>query len=66
MDETAREEVTVLLGKLTDGNERVAAKLIPLVYDELRRLTGGHMRRERSDHTLEATALKPVEQRSVN
>ena len=43
-----------------------------MVYDELRRLTGGYMRRERSDHTLQATALvheaylKLVEQRSVD
>ncbi len=72
MQTTAREEVTVLLGKLTEGNEGAAAKLMPLVYGELRRLAGGYMRRERSDHTLQATALvheaylKLVEQRVVN
>jgi RNA polymerase sigma factor (TIGR02999 family) len=65
-------EVTVLLGELTKGNQDVASRLIPLVYTELRRLAGGYMRRERSDHTLQATALvheaylKLVEQRSVN
>lgn len=72
METTAREEVTILLGKLTEGNKGAAAKLMPLVYDELRRLAGGYMRRERSDHTLQATALvheaylKLVEQRVVN
>jgi RNA polymerase sigma-70 factor (ECF subfamily) len=66
------EDVTVLLAQLTKGNEEAAARLIPLVYDELRRLAGGYMRRERSDHTLQATALvheaylKLVEQRSVD
>src|SRR5439155_24946386 len=34
-----------------------ADRLIPLVYDELRRLAGIHMRKERPDHTLQATAL---------
>jgi RNA polymerase sigma-70 factor (ECF subfamily) len=67
-----REDVTVLLAKLTKGNKTAASKLIPMVYDELRRLAGGYMRRERSDHTLQATALvheaylKLVEQRSVD
>jgi RNA polymerase sigma-70 factor, ECF subfamily len=62
-----REDVTVVLEKLTRGNKTAASKLIPVVYDELRRLAGGYMRRERSDHTLQATALvheaylKPVE-----
>lgn len=72
MEDPAREDVTVLLTKLTEGNEGAAAKLIPLVYDELRRLAGGYMRRERSDHTLQPTALvheaylKLVKQRSVD
>src|SRR5262249_1120927 len=45
---------------------------VPVVYGELRRLAGSYMRRERQDHTLQATALvheaylKLVEQRSVN
>jgi len=66
------EDVTVLLTQLTKGNDEAASKLIPLVYAELRRLAGGYMRRERSDHTLQPTALvheaylKLVEQRSVD
>jgi RNA polymerase sigma-70 factor, ECF subfamily len=70
--DSAPEDVTILLAELTKGNKRAASQLIPLVYDELRRLAGRYMRRERSDHTLQATALvheaylKLVEQRSVD
>jgi len=66
------QDVTVLLTQLTQGQEDAAQKLIPVVYDELRRLARGYMARERTDHTLQATALvheaylKLVEQRSVN
>lgn len=65
-------DVTLLLSALTRGDEGAASKLIPVVYDELRRLAASYMRRERVDHTLQATALvheaylKLVEQRSVN
>jgi RNA polymerase sigma factor (TIGR02999 family) len=65
-------EVTLLLSALSRGDEDAGAKLIPVVYDELRRLAGSYMRRERADHTLQATALvheaflKLVEQQSVN
>jgi hypothetical protein len=51
MGNLAREDVTVLLGQLAKRNEAAAATLIPVVYDELRRLAGGYMRRERNDHT---------------
>jgi RNA polymerase sigma-70 factor, ECF subfamily len=66
------QEVTLLLSALTRGDDGAASKLIPVVYDELRRLAGSYMRRERVDHTLQATALvheaylKLIEQRSVN
>jgi len=66
------QEVTLLLSALTRGDDGAATKLIPVVYDELRRLAGSYMRRERVDHTLQATALvheaylKLVEQRSVD
>ena len=65
-------DVTVLLSALTRGEEDAAGKLIPVVYDELRRLAASYMRRERQDHTLQATALvheaylKLIEQRSVS
>lgn len=50
-------DVTQLLKQLSCGNQDVLAELIPLVYDELRRLAAYHLRQERSDHTLQATAL---------
>jgi RNA polymerase sigma factor (TIGR02999 family) len=65
-------DVTLLLSALTRGDDGAASKLIPVVYAELRRLAGSYMRKERTDHTLQATALvheaylKLVEQRSVN
>jgi RNA polymerase sigma factor (TIGR02999 family) len=65
-------DVTLLLSALTRGDKGATSKLIPVVYDELRRLAGSYMRRERVDHTLQATALvheaylKLVEQRSVD
>jgi RNA polymerase sigma factor (TIGR02999 family) len=72
VDHPGGEDVTILLAELTKGNKEAASKLVPLVYDELRRLASGYMRRERTDHTLQATALvheaylKLVEQRSVD
>ena len=49
--------VTALLTQLSAGNRDAEARLIPQVYDELRRLAAGYMRRERLDHTLQPTAL---------
>jgi DNA-directed RNA polymerase specialized sigma24 family protein len=39
------------------GDTAASADLLPLVYEELRRLARGHMARERNGHTLGATAL---------
>ncbi len=50
-------EVTGLLVELRNGNHEARDKLIPLVYDHLHRLADSCMRRERLDHTLQATAL---------
>jgi RNA polymerase sigma factor (TIGR02999 family) len=49
--------VTILLQQWSRGNEGAIEQLFPLVYDELRKLAGGYLRRERSDHTLQSTAL---------
>ena len=46
-----------LLGRVTQGDARAASQLMPLVYDELRRLAASYMRRERPGQTLQATAL---------
>jgi RNA polymerase sigma factor (TIGR02999 family) len=50
-------EVTRLLAEISGGNREAESQLIPLVYDELRRLARRYMQSERSDHTLQATAL---------
>ena len=50
-------DVTALLSELTKGNSEAGSKLIPLVYDQLRRLADAYMRRERTGHTLQTTAL---------
>jgi RNA polymerase sigma-70 factor, ECF subfamily len=52
-----RSDMTTLLKEVTKGNQEAVAELIPLVYHEMRRLAGGYMRRERENHTLQATAL---------
>lgn len=50
-------EVTKLLLDLRAGDRAAEGKLIPLVYEELRRLAAHYLRGERSDHTLQPTAL---------
>jgi RNA polymerase sigma-70 factor, ECF subfamily len=50
-------EVTSLLNKLAGGDPEAAARLVPLVYEELRRLAARCLRHERPGHTLQATAL---------
>lgn len=50
-------DVTRLLEAADRGNTQAAAELMPLVYDELRRLAAGHMANEKPGHTLDATAL---------
>jgi len=42
---------------LTRGGADSLAQMLPSVYEELRQLAGGYLRRERSDHTLQPTAL---------
>lgn len=49
--------VTQLLAELTGGNQEVVNALLPLIYGELRGMAENHLRRERKDHTLNATAL---------
>jgi RNA polymerase sigma factor (TIGR02999 family) len=50
-------EVTQLLMKWRHGDRTALDRLIPLVYEELRRLASHYMRRERPDHTLQTSAL---------
>jgi len=50
-------EVTRILAAVGQGDPNAASKLLPLVYDELRKLAAQRMAAERSDHTLQPTAL---------
>jgi len=50
-------EITRLLAEIKSGNRDAESRLIPLVYNELRRLASHYMRRENPGHTLQATAL---------
>jgi RNA polymerase sigma-70 factor, ECF subfamily len=70
--ETSTGEVTSLLRDCGLGNREALDKLLPLVYNELRRLAHSYLSHERPDHTLQTTALvheaylKLIDQRSVN
>ncbi len=50
-------DATRLLQRLSAGDEAARGPLLTLLYEELRGLADGYMRRERGDHTLQATAL---------
>jgi len=50
-------DVTQLLANWSQGDQSALEQLMPLVYGELRRLAGAYLRRERSNHTLQSTAL---------
>ncbi len=64
--------VTALLTDWSRGNNRALEQLLPLVYDELRRIAAQQLRRERVNHTLQPTALvhelflRLIDQRQVN
>jgi RNA polymerase sigma factor (TIGR02999 family) len=51
------EDVTRILQDWSSGDTSAAERLMPFVYAELRRIAGRYLRQERSDHTLQATAL---------
>jgi len=51
------QDVTQLLLEWSHGDRGALEKLMPLVYDELRRLANDYLRRQRPNHTLQATAL---------
>lgn len=57
MPEHSPAQLTILLNQAATGDADAEAQLMEAAYDELRRLAGGMMRRERGDHTLQATAL---------
>jgi RNA polymerase sigma factor (TIGR02999 family) len=53
----APESITELLLKWSGGDPTALEQLMPLVYDELRRLATRYLRRERANHSLQPTAL---------
>ena len=53
----ASADVTGLLKAWSRGDPDAGERLVPLVYDELKRQAARHLRRERRDHTLRPTAL---------
>jgi RNA polymerase sigma factor (TIGR02999 family) len=53
----SQHQITVLLEQWGEGDPQALEKLTPLVYGELHRLASRYLRRERSDHTLQSTAL---------
>jgi RNA polymerase sigma factor (TIGR02999 family) len=56
-DHSRTQEVTGLLLSWRQGDPAALDRLVPLVYDELRRVARGHLRREAPGHSLQATAL---------
>ena len=57
MQEPTTQPVSELLAKWRTGDEESLRHLVPLVYNELRRVAHHHIRKERPDHTLQTTAL---------
>ncbi len=52
-----QQDLTVLLKAVSEGDETAPDKLLPIVYDDLRRLARAYFNNEKQGHTLQATAL---------
>jgi RNA polymerase sigma factor (TIGR02999 family) len=52
-----KDDITQLLDRVASGDRRAVDVLLPLLYDELKTIAEHHLRSERPDHTLQATAL---------
>lgn len=57
MNKPDGEDITQILKAAGSGDGSAIDRLMPMVYDELRALADSYLQRERSDHTLQATAL---------
>lgn len=57
MDQASSHELTELLRGWTSGDQRVLARIVELAYPELRKIARRCLRRERPEHTIQATAL---------
>ena len=72
LPDTQKQNITEILRQWSSGKQEALDELMPLVYAELHRQAVRYLRRERTDHTLQATALineaylKLIDQRDVN
>jgi RNA polymerase sigma factor (TIGR02999 family) len=72
LSEHPADNITRLLIDLSNGDRAAVDLLLPVIYDELRKLAANYLRRERVDHTLQPTALvheaylKLIDQSRVN
>ena len=57
MDDPASGDVTQLLHRWSEGDQQAFEQMIPLVYDQLRKLAAAHVSGEREGYTLQPTAL---------
>lgn len=57
MTDLTGDAVSQMVARASQGDERALSQLMPLVYNELRRLARGYLRRERPGQTLQPTAL---------
>lgn len=57
MDDLVAVDITALLLQIREGDQEALAKILPIVYAELRRTAARYMGRERRDHTLQPTAV---------
>jgi RNA polymerase sigma factor (TIGR02999 family) len=57
MSEPRKSPITALLARARQGESEALEHVLPLVYDELHRLAAAALRRDRSGHTLQPTAL---------
>lgn len=71
-DDENQEKVTQMLRQVQEGNRESLDELFPIIYRELRRLAASQLANERSNHTLQPTALvheaymRLIDQHSVN
>src|SRR5215210_2795314 len=71
MSQQSPADITQMLIEMTDGNTEDVNQILPHIYGELRKLASSYLRRERSNHTLQPTALvneaylKLVDQKKV-
>lgn len=57
MNDKQPQEISIILRAWSGGDRAAANELLPAIYDELRKIAAQYLRKERSDHTLQPTAL---------